>query len=949
MCKDKIRFTHLHTHTDASPDGLSTVDKLIKRAAELDYDSLAMTDHGTLGNTVSFAAEARAAGIKPIFGLEAYMLWNGQRHHVTLNSMNKAGFDNLIRMSNLSHENYTSGYPLMTIDMMDRYSEGVAAFTGCPASPIHAGEYEDGLEWAGTMAAVFKDRFYAEMMFVMDEDVVSRPLKIAKQLNLPILVTNDVHFPLKEQPRIHKIMTKCRKGYNYDSNSLWLKDPAEMIEGGRYIFEEEDMVKWMTTAWEFSQMVEAWDIRSKPVLPEAEELVKKFYTRLEGSLEADIDWRPPSEVFRRRERYAYELKILEDAGFIDYFAILYDVVEFAHEKEILIGPGRGSAASSYLLYILGVTGIDPIHHDLPFERFMNPMRNEYPDVDLDFDSDRRSEVLEYAQNKWGAVPIATYSHYSHKVLCNDLGRFLGISPEVTKEAAERGPDSTAFKIFANEHVDVQPAYEAMEGQIRHTGKHAGGIIITNQVVPIENVGGSLVAAWTQGKENQLADVGVVKFDFLGVQAITQIDMMRRKTNRIGLIPDPEAPENADVYSIFQEGDVLGIFQWTGSDGIRQLTMRINPTEFAHLVVINSLYRPGALDAGTADKYPDLMVSPRKFHPLVDPILEETYGAIVFQEQVMKLIQTMLGGTLAEADMARRLIFKPKPDKKDWVEAVEKMHEDFIAGGIRQGIDHGVMKKLWGEIMTHSRYSFNKSHSASYSLLAFEMAYFKLHHPEVFYSVMLTTDTANRQSYLIEAIAKGIEFLRPNVNKPLSSFEIEGDKIRMPLSIVNYLSADSATYIREEVEENGPFISYADFDKRIPGKKCTVRSIRFLWYLNAFDGLDGEITDIPRFKEEPEYLESTSAQMEALGFVIPSRKVAKAIRSSTDADKAFGYIHNWKDKRNKRGQMYRIYHLAPYGSFWLKDEDKIERIQKGWLVIAEKNNWGQALKVKKVTE
>jgi DNA polymerase-3 subunit alpha len=932
-------FVHLHTHTDSSPDGLGTVDKLVDRAVELGFSSLAMTDHGTLANTITFWSECQRVGIKPILGLEGYMLWNGNRHHITLNALNKVGFENLVRLNNVSHENYQNSRPLMTIDMMDKYSAGIAAFTGCPASPIHHGSYNDGLVWAGTMSEIYKKRFYGELMFVMDEDVVNRPLKISKELGLPILVTNDVHYPFQNQHKAHKIMTECRKGYSYNSERLWMRSPLEMLTAGTSLFDEGDVASWMNNAYEFGESVEKWDIYSKPNLPEAKAIVADFYNSLESSYWADVEHKAPEQSAICRDRYNYELKILEDADFIDYFAILYDIVKFAKSKDIPIGPGRGSAASSYLLYILGVTGIDPIVHELPFERFMNPMRKEYPDVDLDFCAYRRHEVIEYAAKRWGAFPIATYSHYSHKALVNDLGRNLKIDGDLTKLAGEKGPDSDEFNKFISSNPDAKIAYESMEGQVRHSGKHAGGIIITDQVVPIENIGGTLVAAWTEGYAKQLSKAGVVKFDILAVLALTQIDMMQKMTGLKEFRPNPE--DHPDVFRVFQDGDVLGIFQWTGSDGIRNLTMRIAPSTFYDLTVINSLYRPGALDAGTAEIYPDLIKNPRKIHPKVDGILEKTNGAIVFQEQVMGIIQTVVGGTLSEADLARRLIFKPRPGQIEWENAVKQMHEDFFTKGEDNGIDKKSLALLWSEIMTHSRYSFNLAHAASYSLLAFEMAYFKLYHPTVFYAVMMSTDVGNIQSYMIEATLKEIEFLPPHINSPFGDFTIEGKCIRMPLSIVGSLSSNSAEAIRNNYEEKGPFKSYADFDDRITGRQCTQKAIKYLWWLGAFDGVDGELTDIKRFKELPESVTRVEAQMDALGFVIPNMAVAKLISTASDDYAAVGYVKGWKDKVNKRGNTYRVYSLAPYGSFWIRDEDKMNKIVKGMLVKAEKNKWGMA--------
>lgn len=948
VSKKDVNFSHLHVHTDASPDGLTPVDKLVKFAAELGYTELAMTDHGTLANTVSFYTECKENGIKPIIGLEAYMLWNGKRHHITLNAKNYTGFVNLINMSNEAHKNYTSGYPLMTVEMMSKYSKDVALFTGCPTSPIHVGELSDGLNFAATMVDVFgSGNVYSEMMFVMDKKITDRPLAVAKHLGLPIVITNDVHYPTSNLRQSHKILTECRNGYSYDSDSLWLKSYDEMVERGKKFFSDGEIKEWMLNAKEFALSTETWNMFSKPKLPKAEHLKSEFYDNLYKSLEIDCK-KNPKDADKRRERFKIEMNVLEKMEFIDYFCILCDIVNYAKSKNILVGPGRGSAAGSYVLYLTGVTSIDPIEYNLYFERFLNEARKEYPDVDVDFPSDKRQMIIDYATSRWGAYPVATYAHYGHKNTIDDITRELHLDRKIASDASDFGVESKQFEKWCGLNELIRPTYDAMQEQIRHAGKHAGGVVITDQPIPVENISGKLVAAWTEGNKKQLTGVGVVKFDLLGLSALTQIQMMR---NLVGTTQAPEIIDGSPVFNIFKNGDTLGIFQWTGSDGIRSLTMKIAPDKFDDLIVINSLYRPGALDAGTAQIYPELKIKPRLIHPGIDEVLKETNGAIVFQEQVMKIFTIILGGSLAESDLSRRIIFKAKPGDVEWEKKVEELHQRFLTE-CKITISKTKLSQLWNELYTHTRYSFNKAHATAYASIAYEMAWFKYYHPKVFYMSMLNYDVDNTQSYLLEMVLRNIKVKLPHINTARSEYYLDSDgDIQMPLSVVNNLSANGSAKIANELERNGPFLSIEDFRKRVTKRECNSRVCKHLWVLGAFNGLAGNkellFSEVDE-DEEKGGLSEAEIQFESLGFILPTIDIAEYImENSTEENVVVGYIKSWKDKRNVRGKAYRVYTVMPNGMFWIDDELAMEKVKKGDFVYIEKNNYGKAIVKKKV--
>jgi DNA polymerase-3 subunit alpha len=935
-------FCHLHAHTEISPDGLGTTEALVKRAVELKMTHLAMTDHGSLGNAVNFWSICTDNGITPILGLEAYLGWNGKRHHGTIISTSKNGFSNLVKLSNAAHQNYTSGFPLMTLDILESHNlSDLTMLTGCPASPIHEGDYASALIWAGTMYELFGGRLVAEVMCVVDEDFITRPMKIAKQLGIQTVLTNDVHYPLSTQRNAHKILTECRKGFSYDSDRLWLKSESEMESTALRFFDSSAIKSMMQTSLDLAALVSPWSMESKPQLPteQVAELIPDFEEKLKNGLESDLVGRPHSECELRQARFDMEMRVLRDAGFIEYFVVLEDIIAWSKANDIVVGPGRGSGAASYVLYLLGVTGIDPIDHGLIFERFLNESRKEYPDVDIDVEGERRNEVLDYASERWGGVQIATYAHYGHKVTVADINRVLRTDFKIAEAAAEEGIDGPNFPKWVSMHSDILPTYEAMMGQIRHAGKHAGGVVITDQDIPIEMISGKLVAAWTEGQERWLSRVGVVKYDILGLTALSQLKRMRQIVGREGI----KYPKDGDpIFSLFQNGDVLGIFQWTGSDGIRSMTKRINPNRFIDLVVINALYRPGALDAGTAELYPKLADNPRKLEPRIDEVLLPTRGIIVFQEQMMGVFAAVMGISFGESDMIRRLIIKPKPEDPKWVAAIDRTKANFLDAGIKRGFDPKLLQKLWGEIMTHTRYSFVKAHSASYTAVACEMAWFKYYHPLVFYSVCMECDSANIQAFMIEASLKGIKLITPHINRPNTefTFDTKTNSIFLPLGIVKHFSSEKAEQIKKEYYTNGPFHSIKDFRSRLGRGSVNARASKNLWMLGAFDGLPGESSEI--FETDEDLPTGAIAQVEALGFALPSLKVAAYFAQyGNDENIAVGYVKDWKDKQNKRGKKYRVYKLVPSGTFWIDDEAGMNGIKKGDLVKVRKNRYGKA--------
>lgn len=938
-------YTPLHVHTDASSDGLGTVQALVERAKDLGMTSLAMTDHGTLANAISFWSACVEQGIKPILGLEAYLQYEDKRHHLTLLARNRTGFENLIELDTRSHLHSISGYPTTTLSLLNSLGGNLFVLTGCPASAIHREDKTFGKKFVLDLCqAVGKSNVFCEVMFASSFDYWTRPLEIAEELSMAHVVTNDTHFPLAHQFASHQILTSVRKGYTYNSEQLWLKSAQEILDYGSLYTSRHKIEAGLEKTNYLAGLCSVWDMRAAPSLPSVPKAREMLLEAVKLAYKSNTASRSESERTARLERLRREFRELEKKGFLDYVYILWDIVKWAKNKLIRVGPGRGSGAGSYVLYLLGITQIDPIDFGLHFERFLNPERTDYPDVDVDFDSNRRQEVLDYAKSQWGAVPIATYSTYSHKSAVHDIARIVGIDKEISVVAAERGKSSVEFEKFCEEKPTILPTYNAMLGQIRHRGKHAGGVVITSQPVPLEKAGDVMVAAWTEGENRELSKVGIVKYDLLGVSALTQLEDMEKLSGvKAPLVPD----NDPKVLELFQRGEVNGIFQWTGSEGIREFTRKLAPNSFLDLVAINALYRPGALDAGTAEKYPEYKKKPRKLHPQIDPLLTTTYGVICYQEQVMSVVAEVTGSTFGEADLVRRLISKAHVGNPEWEKQMRDLHKNFMGKGEARGFDRKLLETLWEEIYTHSRYSFNLSHAAAYSLIAWQMAFFKAHYPGVFFTAMLRHDTANAQGYLYEAAKRGIAIYTPKINVSGVQHELRDNAIYLPLTDVKFFGEKMVKQVIEEREKNGEFLSFEDFSKRVAKRACNSRNRTSLYQIGAFTGFaDSPDKFLDDYASLP-LLGDSEAQQEILGYTIPTPRVMWLLeRFGSEEDYAIGFVRGWKDKKNKKGQPYRIFYLSPEGSFWLRED--FEKYAEGNFLVVKKTKWGMGKQVKRMT-
>lgn len=958
-------YVPLHVHTTYSPDGLGTIQDLMEFAAK-NFRALAITDHGTLSGVAEFWKVAKGSGLRPIFGNEVYMVHNGKRGHLTVLSSGQEGFSNLVKLNNAAHENMDSrNFPIVTMEMLEHYNSGLTVLTGCSASPLYFGDEPDAVQFVADLFDIFgRDRLYAEVMGVYHEDNVTRPLTMAKRFGLLPVVTTDSHFVRPEQAGAHKIVTQCRKGYDYSSDELFLKTDAELLENKWFkgVLDTEFIERLMRNTIIVADRLEAYDLASPPTLPKADVIEingqeVSIISQAEFAFE-NYTMAPGVDVAEARERFIREVAVIQDLGLVDYFSILYDIVQFCRRSNIKVGPGRGSGGGSFFLYLLGITEIDPIVHGLLFERFLSASRKDMADFDLDVDANQRDKVLEYAKNRWGALPIANFATYGNPMLVRDLGRLYHVPMEVVEHAADLGetdPD-VLEEFFAYckdtptqsgliiKGSDARTAYNSMLNQVRHRGKHAGGVVICTRDVPIE---GGLVA-WPEGvKIRVLGEVGLVKYDILGVTALAQLDEMERLVGK-----PPGEPWDADARpvfeNIFQNGQTTGVFQFSGSQGIVELTKQVKPTTLSDLGAINALYRPGPLDSGMAWQYPEAKVSPRTLHPDVDKVLSDTFGVIVYQEQVMALVALITGGNLEEADDARKIISKGKVGDPVWQAKMRKLENHFREEGEKR-FPSKLVDKLWGEIVTFGRYGFNKSHSIAYSLLAYRMAWYKHYFPGAFYTALLNSDQENAEKWVYDAALHGVSIVSPHINKSgvYWTWDQTNDVIYAPLSVVKYFGEKGATEVIRirDVDFGGEFKNILDLTN-VPKRVLNKRSKRLLYYATAFRGVPGNISDLIEEYSTLPILSDADAQIESFGFVLPTSKIVEFLKREHKAGRIAGFVRDIEERDKGRGKYY-VYKLVPSGSFWTKDKKLIEGIKEGHCLSAKVSDFGSGEEVRRL--
>jgi len=900
-------FTHLHTHSEYSLlDGLSKIPDLVARAQALGQDSLAITDHGVLYGAIQFYEQARAAGVKPILGLESYVA-HGSRHdrtaaerspwHLTLLAQNEVGYRNLLALSSASHLEGFYYRPRIDRELLERHSEGLIALSGCPSgelmSAIGEGREQDARETASWYRELFPGRYYVEIQEHGQEQfsrLTPGLVGLARELELPLVATNDSHYTSPEQHRLHDILLCIGTNttihdearFRLDGDSFYLKSEQEM----RALFPELPEAADNTTR--IAEQIDLELAFGRSLLPDpgvpAGETPAEYLRRLS---EEGLRRRYGDPTEAHRERLAYELRVVEECGFVEYMLIVRDIGAYARKSNIPMGV-RGSAAASIILYCLDVTDIEPTQYGLVFERFLNPERREMPDVDFDFADDRREEVIRYTAERFGrdrVAQIITFGTLGAKAAIRDSGRALAMSygdvdriarlvPDTLHITLERAvaevPELAAAVETDSQIAELVETARGLEGVARHASTHAAGIVISREplteVVPLQRPTSARddeteMLPTTQYAMGDVARIGLLKMDYLGLANLTilgrAVELIREQRGidlDLRTIPDGD-PAAAELLA---QAATFGVFQME-SAGMRRHVRELRPDNIAELSAMVALYRPGPMEQ--LPLYIDVKhgrAEPAYPHPDLAEILNETYGVITYQDQVLQIARVFAGYTLGQADVMRKAMGKKIPA----VMLAER--ERFLAGAAERGYDARLAEQVFDLIEPFAGYAFNKAHAFSYGTIAYQTAYLKAHYPVEFMAAVLISAGAHptgAQDRIAQAVAEcarvGIEVLQPDVNRSRALFTIEatsGDVAAGDEVTSEEASADGAAAIRfglaqvknvgrggvdglvAEREEHGEFATLEDFARRIQPRELNRRVLESLAKAGALDGL-----------------------------------------------------------------------------------------------------------------
>ncbi|HWP92071.1 MAG TPA: DNA polymerase III subunit alpha [Thermodesulfobacteriota bacterium] len=880
-------FVHLHLHSQYSLlDGAIKFDELFTQAREYGMSAVALTDHGNLFGAYEFYKEAKKAGIKPIIGCEVYVSPGSRQdkspeeknHHLIVLSKNEEGYKNL---SQLVTKAYFEGFyrrPRIDHELLDKHREGLIVLSGCLNSEfckyILANDLQGAVRTAARYKEIFGDGYYLEIQAnrISEQEIVNQKVKdIGKKLGIPVVATNDCHYLRRGDSKPHEILlciqtgttVKDEKRFKFSGDEYFLKSREEMLECLRGCEEEIERTVEVAERCSFEFKTNGYklpviDVEGKKSLDEyMADLARQGLE--ERLIESGI---PPDKAGSYRERLESEIETIKNMGFSGYFLVVSDFINHAKSHGIPVGPGRGSAAGSLVAYALGITEIDPIPYNLIFERFLNPERVSMPDIDVDFCAERRDEVIKYVTERYGADKVAqigTFGTMSAKAVVKDVGRVLGIAYAEVDRVTKLIPTFRG-KVFSIEEsisqipqlrelVQRSPGIKELieiarplEDMVRHSSTHAAGIVISNEplaeYIPLYK--GSRDEIVTQFDMNSIESLGFVKFDFLGLKTLTVIDKTIKfiKENHrvkasgfnIKAIPldDPE------VYKLLSSGRTRGVFQ-IESAGMKELLVRLQPSNFEDIIAVLALYRPGPLDSGMVDEFIKRKHGQRRInYPLSElkEILKDTYGLFVYQEQIMKTASVLADYSLGEADLLRRAMGKKKPDE------MKAQRERFLEGAKKKGISLKKAEEIFDAMEKFAEYSFNKSHSAAYALITYQTAYLKTHYPAEFMAALLSVESGNSDK-VIASIAEckemGIEVLPPDVNESMAGFTASGGKIRFGLSAIKNIGEGSVDSVIK-AREDGKFKSIFDFCERVDAKKINRRTLESLIKSGAFDSL-----------------------------------------------------------------------------------------------------------------
>ncbi len=877
-------FVHLHLHTEYSLlDGFTRIDRLFDKVKASGMDAVAITDHGVMFGAVDFYKAAKRAGVKPIIGCEVYVAKRSRfdkdpqfdKHagHLVLLVKDKVGYKNLVK---LVSSGYTEGFyykPRIDHALLEKHSEGLIALSACLGGDVQRALLNNDFEGAKTEALrlknLFGEDFYLELQDhgIPEQKQVNRQLiMLSEALNIQLVATNDVHYLNKEDAPIHDILLCIQTGkilsdrerMKFPTEAFYLKTPEEMFS---LFSKRPDALE--NTAKIAAQCTFDFDFETTHLpIYEGEaspgEALKALC--LEGLHQKYTV--TPSHV----ERLMYELSVIEEMGYNDYFLIVWDFIRYAKEKGIFVGPGRGSCGGSIVAYVLDITEVDPMRYDLIFERFLNPERITLPDIDIDFEDDRRSEVIDYVIGKYGQSRVAqiiTFGTMAARAAIRDVGRVMDIPYNDVDAIAKEIPMALGMTIeralrenpklvnlieTSPEARQVVDAARKLEGVPRHASTHAAGVLISkvpvDEIVPLylQDNGVS-----TQYNMTLLEELGLLKMDFLGLRTLTVLKntlKLIKETHGVVIDLHDIPQEDAGVYQMLSKGDTLGLFQLE-STGFRRFLKELKPNVFEDIIAGISLYRPGPMES--IPKYIENKRHPEKVIYRTEklrPILDVTYGCLVYQEQVMRIVRELAGYSYGQSDMVRRAMSKKKMDvmqkERQWF-IHGKTDDDgrvLVPGCVRNGIEPAVADAIFDEMIDFAKYAFNKSHAAGYAIIAYQTAYLKHHYPVAYLAALMTSVMGNHSKlavYIQDAKEHGIDMLPPSVNASKAYFTVEGNAIRYGLYAIKNVGR-GIVKATEKARNDKPFESFFDYCERIETSELNKKAIESLIKAGAFDGL-----------------------------------------------------------------------------------------------------------------
>ncbi|HWP57260.1 MAG TPA: DNA polymerase III subunit alpha [Candidatus Acidoferrales bacterium] len=889
------RFVHLHCHTEYSLlDGANRIEPLIQRIKQLKQPAVAMTDHGNMFGAIEFYREAMSAGIKPIIGCEIYVAPTSRferrgidrgnkeyNHHLILLAMNREGYRNLCRLVTAGFMEGFYYKPRVDKELLREFNRGLIALSAClqgeVSSALSAGQFDKAKAAAETYASIFDGRYYLEIQdnrLPEQQRINPMLIELGRQLSLPVVATNDCHYGARDDSAAHDVLLCIQTGktvaeenrLRMETDELFIKSAEEMKSG--FPDWPEAVERTVEIAERCNLELEFGHYHFPQFEPPSGKSLDDYLDELAHAGLAErlarlekIAGRPLDAETRKgyEQRLEYELDVIKGMQFPGYFLIVADFINYAKRNGIPVGPGRGSAAGSLVAYALKITDLDPIRHNLIFERFLNPERRSMPDIDVDFCIRGRDQVIRYVKEKYGpdkVAQIATFGTLKAKAAIKDVGRALGFSFAETDAIAKLVPaPKQGFDYPLAQAIKMEPRLQALvqtdarvqslinhalrlEGLTRHASTHAAGVVMSNlplvDYLPlfIDKEGGIV----TQFDMGSVEKIGLIKFDFLGLKTLTLIhDCVKLIQASRGLEVDLDSLplDDKKTYSLLCSGNTTGVFQLEGT-GIREMTVKIRPNCFEDLVAILALFRPGPLDSGMAEEYIKRKHGQEKIrylHPLLEPILRDTYGVIVYQEQVMQIAQKLAGYSLGDADILRRAMGKKDPEE------MAGQRQRFIEGARQNRINAKIAAEIFDQMETFARYGFNKSHSAAYALISYQTAYLKAHFPVEFMAALLSSEQSDTDKViknLAECRDRGIEVLPPDINESRADFTVVGDKIRFGLAAVKNVGEKAVEIILAARAAAGNFTSIFDFCRRVDLAAVNRRVIESLIKCGAFD-------------------------------------------------------------------------------------------------------------------